>query len=124
MNSPNKTPKQVAIKISLIQALGLFVFFGLVCIFLGKVKGYAFLVGGLCAWLPAFVYALLVFTRASTKTPGRFVAIFYVGEFIKLILSACLVAIAVVKFELNTVYVLLGFIVTLMAFFVGASRIK
>ena len=124
MTSPNKLPKQVAFQMTLIQAAVLAVFFIMTWVFLDWTKASAFGVGGLCAWIPAFLYALLVFTKASTRNTGRFVAIFYIGEFIKLMLSAVLVVIAVVKFELNTLYVLLGFIVTLMAFFVGASRIK
>ena len=124
MTSPNKLPKQVAIQMTLTQAAVLAVFFIVIWVFLGWGKAYPFLVGGLCAWLPALLYALLVFTKKSTRHTKRFIAIFYVGEFIKLMLSAILVVIAVVKFELNTLYVLLGFIATLMAFFVGASRIK
>ena len=124
MTSPNKLPKQVAFQMTLIQAAVLAVFFIMTWVFLDWTKASAFGVGGLCAWIPAFLYALLVFTKASTRHTKRFIAIFYLGEFIKLMLSAVLVVIAVVKFELNTLYVLLGFIVTLMAFFVGASRIK
>jgi len=122
MTQPNKLPKQVALQMVAIQAAVLAVFFILVWLFLGWTKGSALLIGGLCAWVPALLYALLVFAKTSTQNTKRFVAIFYMGEFIKLMLSAALVAIAVVKYDFNTGFVLLGFIVTLMAFFVGASR--
>jgi ATP synthase protein I len=122
MTQPNKLPQQVALQMTMIQAAVLAVFCILVWLFLGGTKGLAFLVGGLCAWVPAFIYALLVFTKASTQNTKRFIAIFYMGEFIKLMLSAILVAVAVVKYNFSTTYVLLGFIVTLLAFFGCASR--
>jgi ATP synthase protein I len=122
MTQPNKLPKQLALQMVAIQAVVLAVFFVFVWLFLGWTKGYALLIGGLCAWIPALLYALLVFAKTSTQNTQRFVAIFYMGEFIKLMLSATLVAIAVVKYDFNTVFVLIGFIVTLLAFFVGASR--
>ena len=124
MNTPTKKPSKVAIQMVSIQAAVLAVFFIIVWIFLGGHKAYALGLGGLCAWVPAFIYALIVFAKMSTKKTNRFVAIFYMGSFIKLFLSAGLVAIAVVVFKFDATYVLLGFIITLVAFMIGTGLVK
>lgn len=54
MTQPNKLPQQVALQMAWIQAAVLAVFFILFWLFGGWTKAFALLIGGLCAWVPAF----------------------------------------------------------------------
>ena len=113
-------PRRIALRITLIQAAVLAVFFIGVWVVASWSTAYAVLIGGLCGLIPALLYALFLFARTGAQDAKRIVAVFYGGEFVKLMLSAVLVLIALLVFHLSAGYVLLGFAVTLLAFFVGS----
>jgi ATP synthase protein I len=113
-------PRRMALHITLIQAAVLAVFFiGAWCVSSWP-TAYAILMGGLCGLIPAFLYVLFLFARTGAQDAKRIVAVFFGGEFVKLMLSAVLVLVALLVFHLSAGYVLLGFAVTLLAFFVGS----
>jgi ATP synthase protein I len=84
----------------------------------GQAAGISALLGGLCYALPNALFALRL--HLSTKKPdGANPSIFFIGEFLKLVIIIALLA-AVVKLyhELNWPAFLIGFIVVLKSYFI------
>lgn len=53
------------------------------------------LYGGIACILPNLYFAYRFFSRKHTKRPGQIVVSFYLGEFVKMIVSALIIVLAV-----------------------------
>ena len=84
----------------------------------GMQNGLSALLGGLAYWIPTFIFIWRVSAHAGARAAQRFIIAFFGGEVAKLILSGALFVIVIKYFPVNLLYVLIGFIGAIMAFWV------
>lgn len=72
--------------------------------------GVSALFGGLLVWVPSIVLAIVVFARRSYRDPKKIVSAFYIGETIKITLTALLLIILLQLYAVNLIALLIGMI--------------
>lgn len=92
---------------------------GIVLVFGGKTAGFSVLCGGLAYGLPNLVFVWRVFRYAGAQQMVQFMAAFYFGEMLKLIISAILVLIIVKYLPVSLLSVLVGFIGAIVSFWIA-----
>ncbi len=91
----------------------------LILLFLqGTRAGLSAFCGGLAYWLPTLFFMWRVAAHAGARAAGRFAVAFFGGEAIKLVLSGVLFVLAVKYLPVNILYVMIGFIGAILAFWV------
>lgn len=88
----------------------------IVSLCLGLKIGSSLLVGGLCYTLPNLFFVWRVFRYAGAQQMVQFMAAFFFGEFLKLILSGILFLLVVKTLPISLLSVLIGFILAMAAF--------
>lgn len=90
-------------------------FFVLFCtIGWGAHAGLSFMVGGLCVWLPTRLAARMVFS--IFPTPRTFIALFFTGEIIRILLSSILFVLTARMLAVDILPQLAGFVLAPVAF--------
>jgi ATP synthase protein I len=92
----------------------------LVFLLRGIHNGVSVLLGGLANWLPTYAFVWRIFSRASMRAAKQFVIAFFAGEAVKLLVSAILFLLIVKYLPVNTIYVLIGFVGAIIAFWVAS----
>jgi ATP synthase protein I len=82
-------------------------------------SGWSALAGGLAYWLPTFIFVRSVAACAGAHAVRRFIAAFFGGEVIKLVLSGVLFIMAVNYLHVETIYAVLGLSVAIIAFWLA-----
>lgn len=82
----------------------------------GLRSGISVLLGGLAYWLPTLLFVWRVFARAGARAAKQFIALFALGESIKLLLSGVLFVLIVTYLPVSLAAVLLGFVGAVFAF--------
>ena len=112
-------PRKIAACVVAMQAVILWLAFTIALFLINKMLAFSLLAGGLCALIPSILYTVIVFARTKAQDARRIVVALYAGEFLKLILGAVMVVLALVWLKLQLAYVLAGFILTLFSFFIA-----
>lgn len=115
----NKIVQHQAYQIVLYQLIGIVVLTVLAIPFGGLANSFSLLLGGLAYCLPNIVFVWRVFRYAGAHQMAQFMASFFVGEALKLILSAVLVVIIVKNMPVNLLSVLIGFIGAIVLFWIA-----
>ncbi|MCD8499912.1 MAG: ATP synthase subunit I [Gammaproteobacteria bacterium] len=89
----------------------------------GVRSGLSVLAGGLVYILPAYLYALCLFSNVSPQKIMRIMCIFYLGEVLKLLLSISLFLVLWRFFMLPLLPYFIGYGVSVISFFVGSMML-
>lgn len=98
---------------------------GIACLILiigGINSGFSALAGGMAYVLPNFIFVWRVFRYSSTREANLFVTAFFLGEMIKLLLSAGLFLLIVKYLPVSLLSVLIGFIGAIVSFWIVCMR--
>ena len=74
----------------------------------GKSTALSVAFGGIAVLLPSALFAMIFFYRSRVRSGSSILAIFYLGEIVKLLLTASLVVLFLSMFGLNLTPLLLG----------------
>ncbi len=88
----------------------------------GVINHHAFLsvlFGGIVCVIPNFFFANYFFSRQHTRRPGQILVAFYLGEFLKLIISAVVIVLAIIYLNLLILPTVLGYFVANMGFWMA-----
>jgi ATP synthase protein I len=83
-----------------------------------KIHSLAVLAGGIAYCLPNLVFVWWAFRYAGAQQMGKFICAFYLGELIKLILSAVLILMIVKYLPVSLLFVLIGLIGAIVSFWI------
>lgn len=83
-----------------------------------KVSGFSVLVGGLAYGLPNLLFVWRVFRYVGARQMYQFMAAFFLGEMIKMVLSAILFVLIVKYLPVSLLSVLVGFIGAIVSFWI------
>ena len=75
---------------------------------------YSVLTGTLCGVLPNFYLALKMFSIAHGAPPDRLLRAIYLGETLKIVFAASMLAVTVVYLDVSVPFVIGGYLVTVM----------
>jgi len=99
--------------------LGVSCLLALFALFLGgRTIGFSVLMGSMAYCLPNLLFVWRVFRYSSAHEMAKFMAAFFMGEMLKLILSAILFLVIVKYLPVSLLSVLVGFIVAILAFWI------
>jgi ATP synthase protein I len=84
----------------------------------GAQTAFSVLLGGLCYWLPTLVFATRIFKFATARQAKQFVAAFFVGEMLKLMLSAILFVFSAKYLPVMALAMMVGYMGAIVAFWV------
>jgi ATP synthase protein I len=117
------TNKKQAYQIIYCQ-LGLTVLLALtVLLFKGAQNAMSALLGGLAYWMPTLLFVWRVFARGGAQAAKQFLLLFVAGESIKLLMSGLLFVLVVKYLPVNLMYVLIGFVGAVIAFWIASMFI-
>jgi ATP synthase protein I len=98
------------------QLACVFAFAAIALPFSGLVRAFSVLAGGLAYGLPNLFFVWRVFRYAGANEMSKFMAAFFVGEMVKLFLSAILFLMIVKYLPVSLLSVLVGFVVAIVSF--------
>ena len=75
---------------------------------------YSALAGTLSGALPNFYFALKMFSPADDAAPNRLLRVIYVGETLKIVFAASMLAVAMSFLDVSVPYVVAGFLGTVV----------
>lgn len=84
----------------------------------GLQSGYSTLAGGMTYGLPNLFFVAIVFRFSGAHQMTRFMAAFYAGEMIKLVLSGILFVLVVKYLPVSLLSVVVGFIGAIVSFWI------
>ena len=87
----------------------------------GKQKGWSAISGGLTYWIPTAIFMWRVSAHTGARAAMKFMMAFFAGEFVKLMLSAVMFAMAVKYLSTDMLYGLIGLIGAILAFWIAAT---
>jgi F0F1-type ATP synthase assembly protein I len=94
---------------------------GLSFLFKGKQNALSVLTGALSYWLPTAVFAWAVSSEASARVGMRFLAVFILGESIKLFLCGALFVICMKYLPVQLISSTMGLMGAIAAFWVASA---
>ena len=86
----------------------------------GIKSGYSALLGGLAYWLPTLFFVWRVSRHVGARAATRFIAAFFVGEAIKLMLTGVLFLFAIQYCHVELLDALVGLVVAIVAFWIAS----
>ncbi len=107
-----------AYHIVFLQLAGVVVLASLALIFHGVTSGFSVLMGGLAYVIPNLIFVWRVFRFVGARQMTLFMAAFFYGEAMKLILSAILFLVIVKYLPVSLLSVLVGYIGAIVAFWI------
>ena len=75
---------------------------------------YSALTGTLCGAMPNFFLALKMFSVAADTPPDRLLRVIYVGETLKIVFAASMLAVAMLVLDISVAYLLVGYAGTVL----------
>lgn len=111
--------QQQAYRIVFWQWAGIFLFACLGLMIHGLSSGLSVLLGGFCYGLPNLIFVWRVFRYAGAHQMTQFLAAFFLGEMIKLILSGVLFLLIVKYLPVSLLSVLIGFLCAIVSFWIA-----
>lgn len=108
-----------AYRIVKLQLGGVIVLTILALILRGTTSGYSVLLGGLAYVLPNLIFVWRVFRYARASEMTMFMAAFFLGEMIKLVLAAVLFLMIVKTLPVSLLSELVGFIGAIVSFWIA-----
>ena len=116
--SLKKKVQHEAYRIVFLQLVGVIVLALLALIARGFNSGFSVLAGGMAYGLPNLVFVWRVFRFVGAKQMNRFVVAFFLGEMMKLLLSAVLFLMIVKYLSVSLLSGLVGFVGAIVSFWV------
>jgi ATP synthase protein I len=116
--SLKKMIQHEAYRIVLLQLNGVLVLALLALAVSGLKNGFSVLAGGLSYGLPNLVFVWLVFRFAGAHQMAQFMMAFFMGEMLKLILSAILFLVIVKTLPVSLLSTLIGFVGAIISFWI------
>ncbi|MBX3708409.1 MAG: ATP synthase subunit I [Gammaproteobacteria bacterium] len=107
-----------AYQIVLLQLMGVVMLAVLSLVLNGTRSGFSVLMGGLAYGLPNLIFVWRVFRYVGASQITQFVTAFFIGEIVKLILSAVLFLMIVKYLPISLLSVLIGFAGAIVLFWV------
>ncbi len=101
-----------------LQLLGVVVLAVLALLITGKTSSLSVLMGGMAYGLPNLAFVWRVFRYSGARQMTQFMAAFFIGEMIKLFLSAILFIVIVKCLPVSLLSVLIGFVGAIVSFWV------
>jgi ATP synthase protein I len=117
-NSLRKLIQNEAYQIVLWQLAGVVILALFACLVAGFKNGYSVLAGGLCYGLPNLVFVWRVFRYVGAQQMTQFMAAFFAGEVLKLVLSGILFIVVVKTLSVSLLSVLVGFAGAIVSFWI------
>jgi ATP synthase protein I len=108
-----------AYRIVKLQLAGVIVLALIALILHGVTSGFSVLMGGLAYVLPNLIFVWRVFRYAGASQMTMFMAAFFMGEMIKLVLAAVLFLIIVKTLPVSLLSELVGFIGAIVSFWIA-----
>jgi len=118
-NALRKMIQHQAYQIVLLQLGGIAFLSLLACLFKGTASGFSVLCGGLAYGLPNLFFVWRVFRFTGAQEMHRFIAAFFAGEALKLILSAILFLVIVKYLPVSLLSTLIGFVGAIVSFWIA-----
>jgi ATP synthase protein I len=113
--------KQKALKAVFIQFLAV-ILLSVVALCVGRIYCISVLLGGLAAVTPNLLFAIGLFGKLHQKRPEQLLARFYVGAFVKIVLSVTAIMWVVMTMQVSMLALLLSFLVTMLVFSVVGAK--
>src|SRR5437016_1408902 len=117
---PTKTLKSIvqneAYHLVFLQLSGVVLLALIALIIRGKSIGFSVLMGGLAYGLPNLFFVWRVFRYVGAQQMDKFIAAFFLGEMLKLVLSAILFLVIVKYLPVSLLSELIGFIGAIVSF--------
>lgn len=107
-----------AYRLVFLQLLGVCLLSVIALMLGGFTSGFSVLAGGLAYGLPNLIFVWRVFRFSGAQEMGRFLAAFFAGEAIKLILSAFLFLVIVKYLPVSLLSTLIGFVGAIVSFWI------
>jgi ATP synthase protein I len=107
-----------AYRIVYLQLLGVFIFAFLAWVLYGTLVGFSVLLGGLAYGVANLFFVWRVFRYAGAAQMTEFMAAFFIGEMLKLVLSAFLFLMIVKYLPVSLLSVLVGYIGAIVSFWI------
>jgi ATP synthase protein I len=114
----NKLIQSKAYKIVFWQLAGVALLAAISLLIKGVDIGFSVLAGGLCYGIPNLVFVWRVFRYAGAQQMTQFMAAFFAGEALKLILSGILFIMVVKTLAVSLLSVLVGFAGAIVSFWI------
>jgi len=105
-----------AYRIVIFQLMGVMMLAFLALILRGTVSGFSVLAGGLAYVIPNLIFVWRVFRYARASEMTLFMAAFFIGEMLKLVLAAVLFLMIVKTLPVSLLSVLVGFAAAIVSF--------
>lgn len=100
------------------QLVGVFILAAIAFLLSGMMSGISVIAGGMAYGLPNLIFVWRVFRFAGAKQMSQFVTAFFMGEAIKLALSAILFLVIVKYLPVSLLSTLVGFIGAIISFWI------
>jgi ATP synthase protein I len=129
LDSTTLHERNKAFKLVGLQALGTLLIAVIMLISKDRYAAGASILGGAANVVPSLLFTWCLFTTTSPRAIKRMAITFYIGEYVKLLASALLVAALIIKLPNAMLPILLGFIGAQMGFwlapiFIGMNEQK
>lgn len=115
----NKRVQNEAYRLVIWQLAGVVVLALLALLIRGSMSGLSVFVGGMAYGLPNLVFVWLVFRYVGAHQVAQFITAFFLGEMLKLILSAILFLVIVKHLPVSLLSTLVGFIGAIVSFWIA-----
>lgn len=89
-----------------------------------SLKAGSVLLGGAACVLPSFAFARFLFTTTSSRAAKKIIKIFFLGELVKLAISAALVALIVAFIPVALMPFIVGFAGAQFGFWLAPALVK
>lgn len=109
VNTSVQPERNSALKANALQVLLVFAVAAIFYLVSGKTAFFALLFGGLASVLPSALFATLVFTFFNPQALKRLAIVFFLGEFVKLLISSVLLAAIIVHMPGYFLPIVVGF---------------
>jgi ATP synthase protein I len=84
----------------------------------GIQAAFSVFLGGLCYWLPTFIFAMSIFRFTAVRQAKEFIIAFFIGEVVKLMLSGSLFLFCIKYLPVSALPLIVGYIGAILAFWI------
>lgn len=110
-------------RVVIYQWLIILAFTVVMCLFKGLPSGVSVFAGAMAYWLPTLLFIWRISGQASARAGIRFLAIFIVGEGIKLLLCGVLFVIFIKYFHVQVIDAVIGLASAIVAFWLASAAL-
>jgi len=116
--SLRKLIQHEAYHLVVLQLFGVILLAVIALLIKGKISGFSVFAGGMAYGLPNLVFVWRVFRYSGAQQMTQFMVAFFIGEMVKLFLSAILFIVIVKYLPVSLLSVLVGFIGAIISFWI------